>query len=193
MITVHHLNNSRSQRVLWLLEELGALYEVKRYQRDAKTMLAPRELKHVHPLGKSPVITDNGNTIAETGAIIEYMLETLWRWPPHPEGRHARAAALHLLAPLCRRLGDDAAASQAGVHAHRRGRARPDARPRQASDEDGAAARLRSAACTAHELLGRGALQIPMVRRQRVHRRRHHDELPARSRSARAPAAARAR
>jgi glutathione S-transferase len=75
MITVHHLNNSRSQRVLWLLEELGVLYEVKRYQRDAKTMLAPRELKRIHPLGKSPVITDNGNTIAETGAIIEYILE----------------------------------------------------------------------------------------------------------------------
>jgi glutathione S-transferase len=76
MITVHHLNNSRSQRVLWLLEELGALYEVKRYQRDAKTMLAPRELTRIHPLGKSPVITDNGKTIAETGAIIEYILET---------------------------------------------------------------------------------------------------------------------
>jgi glutathione S-transferase len=75
MITVHHLNNSRSQRVLWLLEELGVLYEVKRYQRDAKTMLAPRELKQVHPLGKSPMITDNGSTIAETGAIIEYLLE----------------------------------------------------------------------------------------------------------------------
>jgi glutathione S-transferase len=76
MITVHHLNNSRSQRVLWLLEELGALYEVKRYQRDAKTMLAPRELTRIHPLGKSPVITDNVKTIAETGAIIEYILET---------------------------------------------------------------------------------------------------------------------
>jgi len=75
MITVHHLNNSRSQRVLWLLEELGALYEVKRYERDAKTMLAPSSLKAVHPLGKSPVITDNGKTIAETGAIIDYILE----------------------------------------------------------------------------------------------------------------------
>ena len=76
MITVHHLNNSRSQRMLWLLEELGLHYEVKRYQRDAKTMLAPKELKAVHPLGKSPVITDNGHTIAETGAIIEYVLDT---------------------------------------------------------------------------------------------------------------------
>ncbi len=76
MIIVHHLNNSRSQRVLWLLEELGLPYEVKRYQRDAKTMLAPPELKAVHPLGKSPVITDKGHTIAETGAIIDYIIET---------------------------------------------------------------------------------------------------------------------
>ncbi|MBC6980498.1 glutathione S-transferase family protein [Caulobacter sp. 17J80-11] len=76
MIVVHHLNNSRSQRVLWLLEELGLPYEVKRYQRNAKTMLAPPELKAIHPLGKSPVITDGGQTVAETGAIIEYLLET---------------------------------------------------------------------------------------------------------------------
>ncbi|MCR5885806.1 glutathione S-transferase [Rhizobacter sp. J219] len=75
MITVHHLNNSRSQRVLWLLEELGLPYEIKHYQRDAKTMLAPPELVQVHPLGKSPVITDDGTTIAESGAIIEYLVE----------------------------------------------------------------------------------------------------------------------
>ena len=75
MIVVHHLNNSRSQRVLWLLEELGLEYEVKRYQRDPKTMLAPASLKAVHPLGKSPVITDGANTIAESGAIIEYLVE----------------------------------------------------------------------------------------------------------------------
>ena len=75
MITVHHLNNSRSQRVLWLLEELGVPYEVKRYERDAKTMLAPASLRAVHPLGKSPVITDEGQTIAESGAIIEYLVE----------------------------------------------------------------------------------------------------------------------
>ncbi len=75
MITVHHLNNSRSQRVLWLLEELGVPYEVKRYQRDAKTMLAPASLRAVHPLGKSPVITENQLTIAESGAIIEYLIE----------------------------------------------------------------------------------------------------------------------
>jgi glutathione S-transferase len=75
MITVHHLNNSRSQRVLWLLEELGLEYEVKRYQRDAKTMLAPPELRAVHPLGKSPVIADGENALAESGAIIEYLVE----------------------------------------------------------------------------------------------------------------------
>ena len=76
MIVVHHLNNSRSQRVLWLLEELGVPYEVKRYERDAKTMLAPVELRAIHPLGKSPVIADNGKIIAETGAIIDYLIET---------------------------------------------------------------------------------------------------------------------
>ncbi|AXQ28648.1 glutathione S-transferase [Solimonas sp. K1W22B-7] len=75
MVTVHHLNNSRSQRVLWLLEELGVEYQVKRYERNSKTMLAPPELKAVHPLGKSPVITDDGNTVAESGAIVEYLVE----------------------------------------------------------------------------------------------------------------------
>ena len=75
MIRVHHLNNSRSQRILWLLEELGLPYEVVRYQRDAKTMLAPPELRAVHPLGKSPVITDDDITVAESGAIIEYLVE----------------------------------------------------------------------------------------------------------------------
>jgi glutathione S-transferase len=75
MIIVHHLNDSRSQRVLWLLEELGLRYEVKRYQRDAETMLAPAELRAVHPLGKSPVLEDGAVKIAETGAIIEYLLD----------------------------------------------------------------------------------------------------------------------
>jgi glutathione S-transferase len=75
MIVVHHLNNSRSQRVLWLLEELGLEYEIQRYQRDPKTMLAPPSLRAIHPLGKSPVITDGALTVAESGAIIEYLLE----------------------------------------------------------------------------------------------------------------------
>ncbi len=77
MITVHHLNNSRSQRILWMLEELGIEYQVKHYQRDAKTQLAPKSLFKVHPLGKSPVITDDSGkteiTVAESGAIIEYL------------------------------------------------------------------------------------------------------------------------
>ena len=82
MIVVHHLENSRSQRVLWLLEELGLTYEVKRYQRNTATMLAPPELKRVHPLGKSPVIVDTdrasagqGRVVAETGAIVDYLVD----------------------------------------------------------------------------------------------------------------------
>src|SRR6201996_4619473 len=75
MLTLHHLNDSRSQRILWLLEELGTPYELKRYQRDAKTRLAPPELLAVHPLGKSPVIVDGDVTVAESGAIIEYLVD----------------------------------------------------------------------------------------------------------------------
>jgi glutathione S-transferase len=75
MITVHHLNNSRSQRVLWLLEELGCEYQVVKYQRDPHTLLAPPELRSIHPLGKSPVVTDGGQTLAESGAILEYLIE----------------------------------------------------------------------------------------------------------------------
>ena len=75
MLTVHHLDNSRSQRVLWLLEELELPYEIKFYRRDAKTMLAPPELRGIHPLGKSPVLTDEGMVIAETGVIIEYLVD----------------------------------------------------------------------------------------------------------------------
>jgi glutathione S-transferase len=86
MLIVHHLNNSRSQRVLWLLEELGVPYEIKRYERDPKTMLAPPELRAVHPLGKSPVITDEGQTLAESGAIIEYLVDK------YGQGRFAPAA-----------------------------------------------------------------------------------------------------
>ena len=79
MIIVHHLNNSRSQRLLWLLEELGVLYDIKHYQRDPRTMLAPPELRKVHALGKSPVITDGDVTLAESGAIMEYVLEKYGR------------------------------------------------------------------------------------------------------------------
>ena len=75
MLTVHHLENSRSQRILWLLEELGVDYQIKRYERDKETSLAPPELKDVHPLGKSPVIEDNRKIVAETGAMVEYILD----------------------------------------------------------------------------------------------------------------------
>ncbi|HEX8441910.1 glutathione S-transferase [Archangium sp.] len=85
MLTVHHLNNSRSQRVLWLLEELGLEYEIKRYERDPKTALAPPELRAVHPLGKSPVVTDGTLTLAESGAIIEFLVDR------HGQGRLAPA------------------------------------------------------------------------------------------------------
>ncbi|MEO6690509.1 MAG: glutathione S-transferase, partial [Dokdonella sp.] len=74
-IVVHHLNNSRSQRVLWLLEELGLPYEIVRYQRDPQTMLAPESLRHVHPLGKSPALTDDERVLAESGAIVEYLVD----------------------------------------------------------------------------------------------------------------------
>src|SRR6202163_6556 len=90
VLTVHHLNNSRSQRVLWLLEELGVPYEIVRYQRQA-SMLAPPELRAIHPLGKSPVITDNGNSIAESGAITEYIVDRYGEGrlipPPRTEAR----------------------------------------------------------------------------------------------------------
>jgi glutathione S-transferase len=89
MIEVHHLNNSRSQRVLWMLEELDVPYTVVRYERDAKTMLAPPELKNVHPLGRSPVIRDGDFVLAESGAIIEYLVERYGagRFVPQPGTR----------------------------------------------------------------------------------------------------------
>jgi len=93
MIIVHHLNNSRSQRVLWLLEELGLEYEIVRYQRDAKTMLAPPELRAVHPLGKSPVISDGDIVVAESGAICEYLIDTYGNGrlaPPRGTPEHRR-------------------------------------------------------------------------------------------------------
>lgn len=95
MITVHHLNASRSQRVLWLLEELEVPYEIVKYERDPETMLAPKSLEAIHPLGKSPVIVDGANTIAESGAILEYLVETYGKGrmapaPGTPEMIHYR-------------------------------------------------------------------------------------------------------
>lgn len=97
MIIVHHLENSRSQRVLWLLEELGLPYEVRCYSRDPKTMLAPPELSQVHPLGKSPVIEDEGRILAETGAIVEYLVEKAEGKLGPPPNREAVLRYRHFL------------------------------------------------------------------------------------------------
>ena len=97
MIIVHHLENSRSQRILWLLEELGLPYEVRRYERDRKTMLAPPELKRVHPLGKSPVIEDEGRIVTETGAIVEYVVEKADNRLGPPAKREDRLRYRHFL------------------------------------------------------------------------------------------------
>ena len=93
MLAVHHLENSRSQRVLWLLEELGVPYELVKYQRDPATQLAPAELAKIHPLGKSPVVTDGDTTIAESAAILEYLVETYGHGrlvPPAGSAAHRR-------------------------------------------------------------------------------------------------------
>lgn len=98
MIVVHHLENSRSQRVLWLLEELGIDYEVRRYRRHPETMLAPAALKQVHPLGKSPIIVDGSYTMAESGAIIEYLVARYGgEWLVPPAGSSERLRYLHWL------------------------------------------------------------------------------------------------
>ncbi|MDZ4370891.1 MAG: glutathione S-transferase family protein [Phenylobacterium sp.] len=126
MLVVHHLNDSRSQRILWLLEELGTPYEIKMYQRDATTRLAPPELTAIHPLGKSPVITDDGRTVHESGAIVDYIIrrhgagrlapaigtdayETYNQWLHYAEG----SAMLPLMLQLyTARLGEAAALLQ---------------------------------------------------------------------------------
>lgn len=126
MITVHHLNNSRSQRIVWLLEELELPFEIKHYARDAVTSLAPPELKAVHPLGKSPIIEDNGRIVTESGAITDYIIrrhgggrmapapgtdahETYLEWLHFAEGS---AMTPFLLALYTARLGDAAAPLQ---------------------------------------------------------------------------------
>lgn len=123
MIVVHHLNDSRSERILWLLEELGLPYEIRKYERDAKTRLAPDALKAVHPLGKSPVITDGDRTIHESAAIIDYVIrrhgggrlqpapdtaayDTYMQWLHYAEGSAMLPLMLHLYTG---RLGDGAA------------------------------------------------------------------------------------
>lgn len=130
MITVHHLNNSRSQRILWLLEELGLPYAIKAYARDVATSLAPPELKAVHPLGKSPVIDDDGRVVTESAAITDYIIrrhgggrlapapgtdahETYLQWLHFAEGS---AMTPFLLALYMARLGDAAAPLQPRIH-----------------------------------------------------------------------------
>ena len=129
MIVVHHLNNSRSQRIVWLLEELGVPYQIESYRRDAKTNLAPPELRSVHPLGKSPVIRDGDLVLAESGAIVEYLVERHGGGhlvPPRGTREHVRylhwmhfaegTIMLHLLARLyLSRVGEPAKALQARV------------------------------------------------------------------------------
>ena len=130
MLTVHHLENSRSQRVLWLLEELGVEYDVRNYQRDSETNLAPPELLEIHPLGKSPVITDGQFTIIESGAIIDYIVrhygegrlapvpgtsayEDYLQWMHYAEG----SAMLPLMLKMYTgRLPDGGAALQPRIH-----------------------------------------------------------------------------
>jgi glutathione S-transferase len=134
MLTLHHLNDSRSQRILWLLEELGLPYEIKHYQRDATTRLAPPELQEIHPLGKSPVITDGGIRIAESAAIVDYVIrrygkgtmmpapgtadyEAYSEWLHYSEGSAMLPLMLHLYvsrlkeagAPLHPRIGSETA------------------------------------------------------------------------------------
>ena len=129
MIVVHHLNNSRSQRIVWLLEELGVPYQIESYRRDAKTNLAPPELRSVHPLGKSPVIRDGDLVLSESGAIVEYLVERHGGghlMPPRGTPEHVRylhwmhfaegTIMLHLLARLyLSRVGEPAKALQARV------------------------------------------------------------------------------
>jgi glutathione S-transferase len=123
MLTVHHLNNSRSQRILWLLEELGTPYQIAKYQRMQPMPLAPPELKEVHPLGKSPVITDGDKTIAESGAIVEYLIDAYgkgrlkpkagtddyWKYVEWMHFAEGSAMLPLLLALYCGLLGDAAA------------------------------------------------------------------------------------
>lgn len=97
MIVVHHLENSRSQRILWMLEELEMPYEIVRYERDKATMLAPPELKRIHPLGKSPVIQDGERVVAETGAIVEYLVEKAGGKLGPPANREAILRYRHFL------------------------------------------------------------------------------------------------
>jgi glutathione S-transferase len=114
MLKVHHLNQSRSQRILWALEELGLPYQLIHYQRE-KNMLAPASLKKVHPLGKSPVLEDDDLIIAESGAILEYLQET-YDTNSQLKPQERDASAVSLLAALRRRIADAFIIDEAGFH-----------------------------------------------------------------------------
>ena len=181
MLTVHHLNNSRSQRVLWLLEELGVPYEIVRYQRQPD-MRAPAELRAIHPLGKSPVITDNGNTIAESGAIAEYLIDTYGEGrlipPPKTPERLRYTYWLHYaegsaMSPLLLKL----------LFTLMPKRAPALLRPLVRKVSNQALTALVNPQLKQHmALLGERTRQKRMVRRQRIYRRRYPDEFSAGSR-----------
>ena len=140
MLTVHHLGKSQSERIVWLCEELGIPYELKLYDRDPVTRLAPPEYKALHPLGAAPVITDGDLVLAELGAIIEYIIGQVRQWPAGADARPSELRGLRLLVPLRQRhaaAGDrrnmilsrlDLAARQSDAARHE-GAARPGARP----------------------------------------------------------------
>ncbi len=178
MLTVHHLNNSRSQRVLWLLEELGVPYEIVRYQRQPD-MRAPAELRAIHPLGKSPVITDNGNTIAESGAIAEYIIDTYGEGrlipPPKTPERLRYTYWLHYaegsaMSPLLLKL----------LFTLMPKRAPALLRPLVRKVSNQALTTLVNPQLKQHMAYWEGELgKSRMVRRQRIFRRRYPDELSA--------------
>ncbi len=182
MLTVHHLNNSRSQRVLWLLEELGIALRDQALPARRQDMMAPKELRAVHPLGKSPVITDDGATIAESGAIIEYIVDTYGNGrlipPPNTPERLRYTYWLHYaegsaMPPLLLKLLFTMMPQRAPLlFCGRWSRRSPTARCPASS--------TRSSSCT--WTIGRASSARVLLRRPRLHRRRHPDELPARSR-----------
>ena len=177
MLTVHHLETSRSQRILWLLEELGVPYEMKVYRRNPATRLAPPELKAIHPLGKSPVITDGGEVLAESAAIIEYIVETygsrgqgelahLLPAPGTPEHRQCRYW-MH----YCRRLAHELAGDEAGVREHPQP---ADAVLRQAG-RPAICAKVQEQLIDPNLADGHCVHRIAPVPQSLVRRQRHHD------------------
>ena len=198
MLVVHHLNNSRSQRVLWLLEELGVPYEITALRARRGDDAGAGVARAIHPLGKSPVIRDGDVTLAESGAILEYLVERYGKGRLVPARRHAGAPALQLLDALRRGLADASAALQARLRPRRERRRCRSSCGRSRGDRGARAqATFIEPQLKLHlDFLERELGEAPLVHRQRLHRRRHPDELPARGRrrargTRRAPAAAR--